>query len=267
LGLTLLLEGEEGESLASPHRGDILDMKLPESQLVLLRKISKKAKANGKKVITVICAGMPLDLREVTELSDAVLYAWYPGERGGDAVADIIFGNVSPSGKLPITFPTSIEQLPAFEDYSMKGRTYKYMTERPLYPFGFGLGYSKLEWENPAVSSSTLKKDKNFEVAVNINNSGSFDAEEVVQVYMTIDNNKEQLPISALVAFKRIALNKGGSSVVTFSIPYHEFAFINSKGEKIQHKGKAAVTIGNASPGERSEQLGAKVFKMEVVVK
>ncbi len=267
LGLTLLLEGEEGESLASPHRGDILDMKLPESQLVLLRKISKKAKANGKKVITVICAGMPLDLREVTELSDAVLYAWYPGERGGDAVADIIFGNVSPSGKLPITFPTSIEQLPAFEDYSMKGRTYKYMTERPLYPFGFGLGYSKLEWENPAVGSSTLKKDKNFEVAVNINNSGSFDAEEVVQVYMTIDNNKEQLPISALVAFKRIALKKGETSVVTFSIPYKEFAYFNSKGEKIQHKGKAAVTIGNASPGERSEQLGAKVFKMEVVVK
>jgi beta-glucosidase len=126
LGLTLLLEGEEGESLASPHRGDILDMKLPESQLILLRKVSAKAKAAGKKVITVICAGMPLDMREVVELSDAVLYAWYPGERGGDAVADIIFGDVSPSGKLPITFPKSIDQLPAFDNYSMKGLTYKH---------------------------------------------------------------------------------------------------------------------------------------------
>ena len=105
LGLTLLLEGEEGESIASPDKGDILDMKLPESQLVLLRKINQKARSKGKKVITVVCAGMPLDLREVTELSDAVLYAWYPGERGGEAVADIIFGDVSPSGKLPITFP------------------------------------------------------------------------------------------------------------------------------------------------------------------
>jgi beta-glucosidase len=151
LGLTLLLEGEEGESLASPNRGDILDMKLPESQMVLLRKVSKRAKDKGKKVITVICAGMPLDLREVTQLSDAVLYAWYPGERGGDAVADVIFGNVSPSGKLPITFPASIEQLPPFEDYSMKGRTYKYMTGTPLYPFGFGLGYAKLQWGTPAI--------------------------------------------------------------------------------------------------------------------
>jgi beta-glucosidase len=109
MGLTLLLEGEEGESIASPNRGDNLDMQLPESQLVLLRKINKKAREAGKKVITVICAGMPLDLREVSELSDAVLYAWYPGERGGDAVADVIFGNVSPSAKLPITFPKSVD--------------------------------------------------------------------------------------------------------------------------------------------------------------
>jgi len=267
LGLTLLLEGEEGESLASPNRGDMLDMKLPESQLVLLRKISKKAKSKGKKVITVICAGMPLDLTEVTELSDAVLYAWYPGERGGDAVADIIFGNVSPSGKLPITFPRSIEQLPPYEDYSMKGRTYKYMTESPMYPFGFGLGYSILEWENPAISSLTVKKDKNFEIAVNIKNTGSFDAEEVVQVYLTIDNNKEQLPISALVDFKRIALKKGESSIVNFSIPFQKFSYISSTGEKIQHKGKATVTFGNASPGERSAQLGAKAFKTIVDVK
>jgi len=267
LGLTLLLEGEEGESLASPNRGDMLDMKLPESQLVLLRKISNKAKSKGKKVITVICAGMPLDLTEVTELSDAVLYAWYPGERGGDAVADIIFGNVSPSGKLPITFPRSVEQLPPYEDYSMKGRTYKYMTESPMYPFGFGLSYSTLEWENPAISSSTVKKDRNFDIAVNIENTGSYDAEEVVQVYLTIDNDKEQLPLSTLVDFKRVAIKKGESSNVTFSIPYQKFAYFNNQGEEIQHKGKATVTIGNASPGERSEQLGAKAFKIDVEVK
>ena len=204
LGLTLLIEGEEGESLASPARGDVLDMKLPESQLVLLRKISEKARGNGKKVITVICAGMPLDLREVTELSDAVLYAWYPGERGGDAVADIIFGNVSPSAKLPITFPKSIEQLPPFEDYSMKGRTYKYMTAEPLYPFGFGLSYAKLEWGKPSVENSTVKKDQNLEISLNISNNGNIDADEVVQVYLSIDNKNEQLPISSLVDFKRI---------------------------------------------------------------
>lgn len=267
LGLTLLLEGEEGESLASPHRGDILDMKLPESQLILLRKISEKARGNGKKVITVICSGMPLDLREVSELSDAVLYAWYPGERGGDAVADIIFGNVSPSAKLPITFPKSIEQLPPFDDYSMKGRTYKYMTESPLYPFGFGLSYSKLEWANPKASSTSIKKNQSIDVSVDIKNIGSINADEVVQLYLTIDNKTEQLPFSSLVNFKRVAISKGANSTVSFSIPYSEFAFINSKGKERQHKGKATLTIANAAPVERSKELGAIAFKFDVDVK
>jgi len=267
LGWTLLLEGEEGESLASPNRGDILDMKLPESQLVLLRKVSEKAKEAGKKVITVICSGMPLDLREVTELSDAVLYAWYPGERGGDAVADIIFGNVSPSAKLPITFPKSIDQLPPFEDYSMKGRTYKYMTESPLYPFGFGLSYAKLEWGNAKVSNTSIQKDQSIDVSVELKNTGSINADEVVQLYLSINDVKEELPISSLVNFKRVSLEKGANSNVSFSVPYNEFSFINSKGEKIQHKGKATITIANAAPCERSKELGAMAFKFDVELK
>jgi len=267
LGLTLLLEGEEGESLASPNRGDILDMKLPESQLVLLRKVSEKAKEAGKKVITVICSGMPLDLREVTELSDAVLYAWYPGERGGDAVADIIFGNVSPSAKLPITFPKSIDQLPPFEDYSMKGRTYKYMTESPLYPFGFGLSYAKLEWGNAKVSNTSIQKDQSIDVSVELKNTGSINADEVVQLYLSINDVKEELPISSLVNFKRVSIEKGANSNVSFSVPYNEFSFINSKGEKIQHKGKATITIANAAPCERSKELGAMAFKFDVELK
>jgi beta-glucosidase len=262
-----LLEGEEGESLASPNLGDMLDMKLPESQLVLLRKISEKAKKAEKKVITVICAGMPLDMREVAELSDAVLYAWYPGERGGDAVADIIFGDVSPSGKLPITFPKSIDQLPPFEDYSMKGRTYKYMTESPLYPFGFGLSYAKLEWATPSVTNAVVKKNQNLEFAINIKNVGTVDVEEVVQVYLSIDNKVEQLPFSSLVNFKRVAVKKGDNTNVSFAIPYSDFFYINNKGEKVQVKGKATITVGNASPGQRSQELGAKTFKIEVDVK
>jgi beta-glucosidase len=267
LGLTLLLEGEEGESLASPNLGDMLDMKLPESQLVLLRKISEKAKAAGKKVITVICAGMPLDMREVTELSDAVLYAWYPGERGGDAVADIIFGDVSPSAKLPITFPKSIDQLPPFDDYSMKGRTYKYMEQAPLYPFGFGLSYAKFEWSKPAITTALVKKGQNVDFSVSIKNIGKINADEVVQVYLSIDNKKEIVPISSLVNFKRVSLNQGSSSDVSFSIPYSDFSFINSKGDKVQHKGKATLIVGNASPGSRSQELGAQSFKIDVEVK
>jgi beta-glucosidase len=267
LGLTLLLEGEEGESLASPHRGDILDMKLPESQLILLRKVSAKAKATGKKVITVICAGMPLDMREVTELSDAVLYAWYPGERGGDAVADIIFGDVSPSGKLPITFPKSIDQLPAFDNYSMKGRTYKYMTQAPLYPFGFGLSYAKLAWENAKASDAKIKKNQSIEVSVELKNIGVINAEEVVQLYLTINNPKEDLPIASLIGFKRVIINKDGAATVNFTIPYTDFSYINALGEKVQHKGKASLTIANAAPSERSKELGANAIKFDVELK
>ncbi len=266
LGLTLLLEGEEGESIASPNKGDILDMKLPESQLTFLRKINEKARSGGKKVITVICSGMPLDLREVSQLSDAVLYAWYPGERGGDAVADIILGHVSPSGKLPITFPKSIDQLPDYEDYSMDGRTYKYMTEDPLYPFGFGLGYGNLEWEKPAVSNNVVTKDQNLNISLNIQNNNAMDVQEVVQVYVSIENGKERLPIASLVDFKRVSLKKGKQGAVTFSIPYDAFAYFNSDGEKVQHRGHAAITIGNASPGERSNELGAASYKIKVVV-
>ena len=267
LGLTLLLEGEEGESLASPHRGDILDMKLPESQLILLRKVSAKAKAAGKKVITVICAGMPLDMREVVELSDAVLYAWYPGERGGDAVADIIFGDVSPSGKLPITFPKSIDQLPAFDNYSMKGRTYKYMTQAPLYPFGFGLSYAKLAWENAKASAAKIKKNQSVEVSVDLKNIGAINAEEVVQLYLTIDNAKEELPIASLIGFKRVNVNKDGTATVSFNVPYADFAYINALGDKVQHKGKASLTIANAAPGDRSKELGANAIKFDIELK
>jgi beta-glucosidase len=266
LGLTLLLEGEEGESIASPNRGDNLEMQLPESQLVLLRKINKKAREAGKKVITVICAGMPLDLREVSELSDAVLYAWYPGERGGDAVADVIFGNVSPSAKLPITFPKSIDQLPPFENYSMQGRTYKYMKESPLYPFGFGLTYGKLVWEKPSVNNGEVKKDQGLEISINIRNNGSIYVEDVVQLYLTIENLGEHLPLATLIDFKRASFPQGAENSIKFSVPYEEFSYYNSEGKKVQHHGKATITVANASPGERSKQLGAEAFAINVVV-
>ncbi|MCU4157875.1 glycoside hydrolase family 3 C-terminal domain-containing protein [Carboxylicivirga sp. A043] len=266
LGLTLLLEGEEGESIASSAKGDILDMSLPESQLNLLRKISARAKSNNKKVVTVICAGMPLDLREISELSDAVLYAWYPGERGGDAVADILFGDVSPSGKLPITFPKSVDQLPDYDDYSMVGRTYKYMKVSPLYPFGFGLGYADLTWKNLRVSNESVKKNETVEISIEIENEKGFKADEVVQLYVSIQNNKEQLPNSTLIDFKRITIEGHGKSKVDFSIPYEAFVYFNDYGQRIQHKGKAKLVLSNSSPCERSKDLGAALFETEVRV-
>src|SRR5204862_7430615 len=129
MGITSLLEGEEGESVASPYFGDRLDYNLPKNQIDFLRKICKD---NDNHVIAIVTGGSPMNLAEVQELADAVLLVWYPGEEGGNAVADVVFGDVTPSGKLPITFPKSLDQLPAYEDYTMKGRTYRYMCEEHI---------------------------------------------------------------------------------------------------------------------------------------
>ena len=267
LGLTLLLEGEEGESIASPDKGDILDMKLPESQMILLRKISKKAHVKGKKVITVICAGMPLDIKEVSELSDAVLYAWYPGERGGEAVADILFGDVSPSGKLPITFPESVNQLPDFHDYSMVGRTYKYMEEKPLYPFGYGLTYADFNISDLAIAKEVLKKDAATTLTVKVKNEGQFTADEVVQLYVSFENDTKHLPKASLKSFQRISLKAGECTELTFDVTPDMFYYSDEAGQRQKHLGTATVTIANASPNARSEELGSVILKKDIVIK
>lgn len=267
LGFSSLLEGEEGESIASPSKGDILNMKLPESQLVLLRKISTKAKASGKKVVTVICAGVPLDLREVNKLSDAVLYAWYPGERGGEAVANIIFGDVSPSGKLPLTFPESIDQLPPFDDYSMVERTYRYATNKPMYPFGFGMSYADFELSELSISTPKLKKDEELTLELQISNKSNMAAEEVLQLYVSFNNETQHLPISSLKSFQRVALEANESKRVEFKVEASMFDYYDANGLKKRHKGLASITVSTASPGERSQDLGCLSLEAELEVK
>ena len=136
-------------------------------------------------IVAVITGGSPMDLTEVQELADAVLLVWYPGEEGGTAVADILFGNVSPSGRLPITFPKSLDQLPAFEDYSMKGRTYKYMNEEPLYPFGFGLSYTTFTYDDLKAATTAISKNETIKLQVKVTNSGKVKSDEVTQVYIS----------------------------------------------------------------------------------
>lgn len=267
LGFSSLLEGEEGESIASPSKGDILNMTLPESQLVLLRKISAKAKASGKKVVTVICAGVPLDLREVNTLSDAVLYAWYPGERGGEAVANILFGDVSPSGKLPLTFPESIEQLPAFDDYSMVDRTYRYATQKPMFPFGFGLSYADFELSEMNLSALKLKKDETLTLKLQVSNKSAIDAEEVLQLYVSFNNDTKHLPLSSLKSFQRVALAANESKTVEFEVEASMFDYYDADGVKQRHNGSASVTVSTSSPGERSQELGCLSLNAELEVK
>ena len=182
---------------------------------------------------------------------------WYPGEQGGNAVADVLFGNISPSGHLPITFPKNVAQLPPFEDYSMQGRTYKYMTEEPMFPFGFGLTYSTTKFDNLEIRNSKIRKNKNLELSIKVSNTGEFDIDEVVQLYISPVKNNDNLPNTSLKGFQRISIKKGETQTLNFSVPSNELKVINSKGEKIWKKGLYKVFIGNSSPSKLSKKLGA----------
>lgn len=255
LGISPLLEGEEGEAIASVSKGDRKKIGLPESQLHYLRKL--RDNAGNKPIITVLTGGSPIAAPEVHELSDAVLFAWYPGEKGGQAVADIIFGDAVPSGRLPVTFPKSLDQLPAYDNYDMTGRTYRYMKKTPLYPFGFGLSYTTFRYSDLKLSHDKVRKNETVTVTVKISNNGEVEAEEVAQLYLTDIEASFRMPLYSLRAVKKVLLNPGESKEISFKITPEMMAGINDEGESVIEKGEMKVTVGGSSPGQRSLELGA----------
>ena len=264
MGISGLLEGEEGESLASPSAGDRLDYNIPKNQIDYLRKLKKD---NDRPVIAVITGGSPMNLAAVQELADAVLLVWYPGEEGGNAVADILFGKVSPSGKLPVTFPRSLDQLPPYEDYSMKGRTYRYMKAEPLYPFGFGLSYTHFSYSGLQVSKNKIRKGETVQAEVTLTNTGKYAGDEVVQLYITHENMGTEAPLFALKGFQRVSLAPGASIKVNFTLIPDKLAVVNEKGQSLVPAGKVKISIGGALPGSRSEELGAaKAVEAEIEI-
>jgi len=248
LGITGFLEGEEGESIASPHFGDRLDYNLPAAQIEFLKKMRNN---NTKPIVAVITGGAPMNLSEVHELADAVVLAWYPGEEGGHAVGDVLFGKESPSGRLPVTFPKSLEQLPPYEDYSMKGRTYRYMDAEPMYPFGFGLSYSKFAYNNLTVNKGNVLK-----ASVTVTNNGTREAEEVVELFVSYPDLKDA-PLYALKGFRRVKLKPGASAKVDFVLEPQQLTVINEDGEAVAVNGTVRIHVGGSLPGKRSQELGA----------
>ena len=262
VGTTADYMGEGVDAIASAHGGDILDMKLPENQIKYVKEIIDVKKGP---LVLVIASGGPVSLEGIEEHCDAILQIWYPGEQGGNAVADVLFGKVSPSGRLPITFPKNVEQLPAYDDYSMQGRTYKYMTKEPMFPFGFGLTYSETAFKNMVTSATKLKKNQELNVEVELSNVGDFDIEEVVQLYVCPVEVTGGIPMKSLKAFKRIDLPKGETQKVAFTLSPEELMVVNEEGKKVWRKGDYKIVVGNASPGAFSESLGA-AKPQEVVV-
>ncbi|MFT6994894.1 MAG: beta-glucosidase [Maribacter sp.] len=254
VGISNEIEGEEVDAIASENKGDRKDLRLPQSQIEYIKEISENKIGP---LILVLGTGSPVSLEEIEPLVDAIILMWYPGEQGGNAVADVLFGDVAPSGHLPITFPKNVEQLPPFNDYSMTGRTYKYMTKEPMYPFGFGLSYTKPIFHNASASTATLKEGQSLSVSVDVKNTGGIKFQEVVQAYLVPVAIADYLPIYSLKAFKRIELKAGETQKIDFNLSTIDFMQVNEEGIKSWMKGNYKIIISNALPSKRSQDLGA----------
>ncbi len=255
MGLSGLMEGEEGESIASTTKGDRLDINLPKNQINYLRDTRK---AIGKKpLVVVLTGGSPIAMQAIDSLADAIIYVWYPGEQGGAAVGNILFGDAIPSGRLPITFPKSLDQLPSFEDYSMDNRTYKYMKSEPMYPFGFGLSFTTFEYLNIKSELPSYKMGDVIKVSAKIGNTGNVAAEEVAQLYVISPKASFRLPVADLKGFKRIQIKAGENKEVNFEIPVERLMNIDDNGNKVLLSGNYKFCIGGSTPFERCKILGA----------
>jgi beta-glucosidase len=253
LGLSPAIEGEEGDAYNSDAAGDRTHLDLTGAQQQLLEKVV----AVGKPVVLVLISGSALAVTWADENVPAIIQSFYPGEEGGTAIADVIFGDYSPAGRLPVTYVRSLEDLPPFEDYNMKGRTYRYIGKDPLYPFGFGLSYTKFDYTAPKLSADTVKAGDSLEVSVRVKNSGKVAGDEVVQLYLSDVEASVAVPVRKLAGFKRISLAPGESKDVALTITPEQMAIIDNDGNPVLEPGEFRISIGGSQGDERSLTLGA----------
>ena len=245
-GISPLLEGEEMPvELPGFKGGDRTDIELPAIQ----RNCLKALRQAGQKIVLVNCSGSAMGLRPETESCEAILQAWYGGESGGQAIADVLFGDYNPSGKLPVTFYRNVQQLPDFENYSMKGRTYRFMSD-PLFPFGFGLSYTTFSIGTAKISKTELKSGDNVEFTIPVSNTGKRDGTEIVQVYVRMVNDTDG-PLKTLRGFQRVSVATGRSGQAVISLPYSSFKFFDrANGTMAVMAGEYEVLYGNSSDGK-----------------
>lgn len=257
LGLDETLEGEEGDTGNLYASGDKKDLKLPESQNKLLETVA----STGVPFVLCMMSGSAMDMNFASEHASAILQLWYPGARGGKDIADILFGELSPSGKLPITLYRDLEGMPAFTDYSMEGRTYRFLKKSPLYPFGYGLTYGDtcvtgLNWKDKTDFKNLLGKDAR--VSVEVVNEGKMETEDVIQIYAQVKGSKHEVPNPKLVAFCRVSLKPGEKKSVEISIPFSAFTTVNEKGERCFDGTGAYIYAGFGQPDSRTRELTKK---------
>lgn len=245
LGISPRLEGEEGQSIESDLGGDRIDIGLPGSQNELLKAIYEL----GKPIVLVLTGGSALSFNFAKEKIQSILYAWYPGEEGGKAIAEVIFGDYNPAGRLPVTFYKSVDQLPEFRDYSMKGRTYRYFEGEPLYPFGYGLSYTDFKYSSLKFSSDEINIGETIKVSVDVENVGEREGEEVVQLYISHPSQSFRVPRRELKGFIRLNLDRHEKKTVEFELNKKAYSIVNMDGERIIQPGEITISIGGSQPG------------------
>lgn len=251
LGISAKYEGEEGQARESEAMGDRVHMNLPGVQEDLLKIIYETT----KQIIVVLNSGSALSVNFAKENIPAIIQTWYPGEEGGTATADVIFGDYNPAGRLPITFYKFVEQLPDFKDYSMENRTYRYFKGEPLYSFGFGLSYTKFKYSNLEIKPVEAHTNKDIKVSVNIQNIGKYPGDEVAQLYISNKSVSCRVPIRELKGFKRIHLKVGETKSISFNLePYH-FSHVREDGKRVLEPGKFNVSIGGCQSGFSEDNL------------
>ncbi|HLN54961.1 MAG TPA: glycoside hydrolase family 3 C-terminal domain-containing protein [Bacteroidales bacterium] len=245
LGLSQRLEGEEMPiKIEGFSGGDRTDLNLPAAQEKLLDAVA----ATGKPVIVVLANGGALSVNSAQDKAAAILLAGYGGQQGGNAVADVLFGDFNPAGRLPVTYYKSIDDIPAFENYDMEGKTYRFFRKDPLYPFGYGLSYTSFSYSNLSVPEKAVAGEP-VKVKVTVTNSGKMEGEEVVQLYLTDEKATTPRPLRQLEGFERINLKAGESKNVEFTIEPRQFSIINNKNKRVIEPGYFTISVGGKQPG------------------
>ena len=247
VGLDWTLEGEEGDASNSYASGDKTDLQLPESQRKLVEAVAK----TGKPTVLCLMAGSDVDLSFAREHFDAILDLWYPGAQGGKAAAKLLFGDASPSGKLPVTFYEALDDLPDFEDYSMARRTYRYMEVPAQYPFGFGLTYSDVVVTNAELAEAAGA----LTARVTVKNRGVRDTGDVVQIYVRCEDSDFSPRNPSLCAFQRVFLRAGETQELTIPIPQSALTVVNDEGERVIDGKSFTFHIGTSQPDEKSREM------------
>jgi len=257
-GISPRLEGEEMPVDAEGFRkGDRTNIEIPTVQ----KEMVKALKATGKPVIYILCTGSALALNWEDANLDAILNAWYGGQEAGTAVADILFGDYNPAGRLPITFYKSADQIPGFEDYQMKGRTYRYMTQTPLYPFGYGLSYTTFEHKNGKLSNNRIKGNEAITFTADISNTGMMAGDEIIQLYVKYPDHPEE-PIKTLKAFKRVHLDKGTTQPVSITLEAKAFQTFDDQTQTMAVRpGKYQILYGGSSSDKDLKVLALEVIE------